>query len=389
MAEPGEPARGTRFARVRAAYVGLAIFVLNGVLFFAALNLAVVPFHHDDAARENLLWPFLRERLPAVYPELSPADVEQLAREMLGEMIYEPYTDLAHPPTRGRFVNVDAAGFRWGRARPPWPLEHDAYNVFVFGGSTTFGYGVPDSDTVPSFLQERLGTVAGKPVRTYNFGRSAYYSTQERILFERLVTAGHVPDAAVFVDGLNDFSSPDDLPWSEGILKGRIGAPRLDWPRALKSVIDLLPLTVTVLHLARLAGSADEASPVVGVRSNDPAEVDRIIARWTRSKALIEGAARASGVSTTFVWQPIPTYGGVATGSDARVLASNLAGFAYPRFAAQVAAHSLGTNFVWCAEPGEGTLASLYVDAVHYGPVMADRVARCASDAMRARQLVP
>ena len=46
-------------------------------------------------------------------------------------------------------------------------------------------------------------------------------------------------------------------------------------------------------------------------------------------------------------------------------------------------------NFVWCAEPGEGTLASLYVDAVHYGPVMADRVARCAGDAMRARQLVP
>ena len=41
--------------------------------------------------------------------------------------------------------------------------------------------------------------------RVYNFGRGSYYSSQERILFEQLAVAGHVPDLAVFIDGGSDF----------------------------------------------------------------------------------------------------------------------------------------------------------------------------------------
>ena len=76
----------------------------------------------------------------------------------------------------------------------------------MFGGSTAFGIGVPDDQTVASHLQTQLGTARdGREVRVYNFGRGAYYSSQERALFERLIVAGYVPNLAIFLDGLNDF----------------------------------------------------------------------------------------------------------------------------------------------------------------------------------------
>ena len=380
--------RGSIFPRVRATYTGVAIFLLNAVVLFVGFNLVVAWFHRGQSD-DNLLWPLLTQRLPAIYPDLSPAERDELARAMLGHMVYEPYTDLAHSPVRGRFLNVDADGFRWGRERPPWPIEPAAYNVFAFGGSTTFGYGVPDGDTVPSFLQERLGRVGGKPVRVYNFGRSAYYSTQERILFERLVTAGHVPDAVVFVDGLNEFSTVDDVPFGAAFLRERAALRGAGWAQALRTLADLLPLTTTARHLARLMGIEDAAQPAAPSRFDDPEVADHVLARWVRSKTLIEGGARASGVSATFVWQPIPTYGGADVEAEARAPVSNRAAFGYRRMAAYAAEHPLGPRFVWCAEPGDGALERLYVDAVHYGPVMADRVARCIADAMLARGLVP
>src|SRR5262245_40303253 len=209
--------------RVRAAYGGVALFWLNVCLVFVAANLIAVLFHRRDE-RPNL-WPGLLQSITKrVYPDLAPAEAEQLARESERQLVYEPYTDAAEErPVRGRFVNIAAAGFRVGPDQGPWPPEPTYYNVFLFGGSTAFGYGLVDHDTVAAYLQGRLGTAGGRPVRVYNFARCGYYSTQERILFERLVVAGQAPDAAVFLDGLNDFSMPDDVPIVSPWLEGRFG----------------------------------------------------------------------------------------------------------------------------------------------------------------------
>ena len=42
----------------------------------------------------------------------------------------------------------------------------------------------------------------------YNFGCGRYYSTQERVLFEQLVSSGAVPDLAVFLDGPDHAADP-------------------------------------------------------------------------------------------------------------------------------------------------------------------------------------
>ena len=69
--------------------------------------------------------------------------------------------------------------FAIGRNQGPWPPDDHDYNMFVFGGSTTFGYGVPDEQTIASHLQEVLSHQTAREVRVYNFGRGMYRSSQE------------------------------------------------------------------------------------------------------------------------------------------------------------------------------------------------------------------
>ena len=76
-------------------------------------------------------------------------------------------------------------------------------NIFIFGGSTAFGYGVADQETIASYLQEICRTKR-KNINVYNFACGFYYSTQERILLEKLISKGIDIDIAVFIDGVNE-----------------------------------------------------------------------------------------------------------------------------------------------------------------------------------------
>lgn len=112
---------------------------------------------------------------------------------------------------------------------------------------------VGDGDAIASYLQPLVVAADGRPARVYNFGHSGYYSTQERILFTRLVVAGHVPDVAVFVDGLNDSGAVDDVPMTMPRLAAGY---RLFENSAFLTALNALPLATTARHVSRLLGIA-------------------------------------------------------------------------------------------------------------------------------------
>ena len=99
------------------------------------------------------------------------------------------------------------------KIRDIWPPQSKNFNIFLFGGSTTFGYGVSDNQTIASYLQEYLTKNTDSNICVYNFGRGYYYLTQERILYEQLLTSGFVPDLAIFIDGLNDLAFNNNEPF--------------------------------------------------------------------------------------------------------------------------------------------------------------------------------
>lgn len=78
-------------------------------------------------------------------------------------------------------------------------------NVFFYGGSTTFGYGVTDNQTIGSYLGQ-IFIDNDQKVCVKNFGRGSYFSTQETILFQKHLINKKVTknDIVIFLDGINE-----------------------------------------------------------------------------------------------------------------------------------------------------------------------------------------
>lgn len=220
---------------------------------------------------------------------------------------YAPYVGFRPRPLRSRFINVTEHGYRVVEGQCPWPLQQEALNIFVFGGSTTFGFGLEDSESIPSHLQailsksESLGKVC-----VYNFGRPNYFSVHERILFEDLLVAGHLPQVAVFIDGLNDF-----VYWRgtrfEKALKEIVEEINQEgvsaWQRNLGDFLEHLPIGRVARKVQRLL-YLKEGDQVF----SDQEIIDYVLKRWLVNKKIIETAAKKFGIEVLFVWQPVPLY---------------------------------------------------------------------------------
>ena len=380
--------RSARFSRL---YRNAALFLLNVVVLFVVANAGLyVLFRIKDArtARhrlENVARTHENAALASVYPGMDAGSIDQLVRETWSRPYeYEAFTQFKERACRGRFVNVDEAGFRVSKDQGPWPPNPKAYAVFLFGGSTAFGYGLPDDQSIASYLQEYVRANTSRDVRVYNFGRSSYTSAQERILFEELVRAGFVPDLAVFFDGLNEFAFPDGPAETQrlrAVFDTKPGA--VDHWRLVSS----LPMTRLARALRRAVvangrrvdpQNLEPAAALNDPKYDDPVVIARVIDGYFENRRMIEAVAKEFGVDALFVWQPIPLYkydlkyhvfatGDFGTNAFAR--------HGYRYMERRVREGSLGTDFLWCADVQESLAEPLYVDKVHYTARMSRLVA--------------
>jgi len=360
-------------------YVVAAVGLLNAVLLLVLINLGlavVLRFRHPPSSDPalNFTRHFAYDMLQAAYPGWKEADVRALLEETPREdreFEYEPWTGFRERPFHGRFVNIDPAGFRVSKDQAPWPPRPRQTNVFVFGGSTAFGWYLPDDETIPSYLQE---CGAPQKLAVYNFARPAYFSSQELALFQKLLRDGHVPQVAVFVDGLNDF-----------VLSG--GEPKFttDLRQFMDGKVESNPLSnlpmVRAAHwlgerLHPAASSASVAAPNYG----DPAVLNAVVERWLANKKMIEATAAAYGVRAVFIWQPMPLYKydlryHFFLHSDQAFGGFVRAEYGYPIMAAMEAQGKLGGDVLWLADMQQDKHENLYVDSVHYTAAFSKEIA--------------
>src|SRR5208283_71881 len=241
-------------------------------------------------------------RLHKAYPGWREEDVKTLLLETRREKEYEPFTGFREKPYRGKFVNIDPAGFRLSKGQALWPPSPEALNVFVFGGSTAFGAALPDDETIASRLQEAAAAdQASPPLAVYNFARPAYFSSQELILFLQLLRAGFVPHVAVFIDGLNDFIFADGQPLFTDRLRDFMAG------KSASSPLNDVPM-VRAAYWLRQRWTKPKPQPREAVNYDDPALLQGAVDRWLGNKRMIELIANGFGVRTIFVWQPVPVY---------------------------------------------------------------------------------
>lgn len=90
-----------------------------------------------------------------------------------------------------------------GGKRRTTEVADPEFTVWLFGGSTAFGFGQRDEHTIASELV-KLAEEDGIRLDVENYGVSGWVNWQETLLFEDELRAGRRPDVAVFLDGAND-----------------------------------------------------------------------------------------------------------------------------------------------------------------------------------------
>jgi hypothetical protein len=372
-------------------YTRIALLFLSTVVALLATEatLFVTFAVHDRVRQESnpVSTMYGNDRLKRVYPDLSEEQmIAMLDETWRRSVVFEPFTQFKEREVQGEYVNVHAAGFRGnGGAALPWPPVASSVNVFVFGGSTTFGYGLPDGQTVAAQLHATLTRAGGPALAIYNFGRGFYFSSQERVLFEQLLVEGREPDIAIFIDGLNDFAYSDGVPeFSVQLINAyaQVSVPA--------QVVRLLQAS-SIGRLAdgirwRLEERTDLTLPVP-----NSAITARTVTRYLDNKRMIEAVADAYRVKTVFVWQPIPGYNyddshhpfkGETYGRH-----SNSPG-GYRELAARLGEMRRRDNFLWLADAQVGRKEPLYVDQVHYTGAFVKTIAAALGEHMIARRLV-
>src|SRR5208337_749990 len=101
----------------------------------------------------------------------------------------------------GKYINVDSNGFRntthgqGDRSDCQYPAR-----VFTFGGSTMWGVGARDDETIASWIQKLLD-LRHACVEVTNMGQDGYVSTQEVLLLAEQIRRGNIPNLVIFFDG--------------------------------------------------------------------------------------------------------------------------------------------------------------------------------------------
>lgn len=346
-------------------------------ILFLGLNLFLYSVTTIENYYRTLANPIQKEyqfSFESYYPGWSAGDIAKLQEETWSrKFMFEPFVQFKEGPFDGQHVNVDGEGFRYSNDQAPWPPSPDMTSIFVFGGSTTFGYGVADGDTIVSHLQDMLRErLPYKNIAMYNFGRGFYYSSQERALFEKLLASGQVPDMAIFINGMNEFAQigkaerPQFTPELEEVFT----------KERYQNYLLNLPLISRLRSL--FSHQSEEPQSQTDESEAKQIQIQGGIHRYVSNKKMIQAASEAFGVEPIFIWQPVPFYKfdlKYHPFSKSRNWQSvEIVGEAYHAMSRYTNQHEMGENFLYLADMQNTAAEPLYVDAVHYTGAMSKEI---------------
>jgi lysophospholipase L1-like esterase len=227
---------------------------------------------------------------------------------------WQPYVTFRPKPFRGSTIVIGPEGLRatWQAPAPSGNRPGSRpVKLLLLGGSSLWGFGARDDQTIPSLLARNLHE-RGLAVEVRNLSEIGYVSTQELIALIRELQTGYRPDVVLFYDGVNDITSAV-LGVEAGVTTNEINRRRefnlLQSPARLAgSLAGKLLADSGSLRLARAVKSrlgpfgAGSSSPL-------PDETVRRLAgdvadRYTANVKLVETLARGFGFRPLFFWQP-------------------------------------------------------------------------------------
>ncbi len=129
-------------------------------------------------------------------------DYIEVYKQQSSPVIYSPLTEFRESPKNQSFVSVSEIGNRCNEINIPkcHSAKGGENEIWIFGGSTVFGYGLKNNETIAAHLDKLI--IDKKVV---NFGQGYFNSTQSRIFFQNLLTYLPKPHSVIFMEGFNEF----------------------------------------------------------------------------------------------------------------------------------------------------------------------------------------
>ncbi len=229
--------------------------------------------------------------------------------EVIAQIGWQPYVYWKTLPFHGKYINVDDDSRRksW---RSPQPLvSAETIKIFIFGGSTIWGWGVRDDHTIPSYVKKILWEEHHLDCDVINMGEIGFVSTQEVIYLMTELQRHHHPHIVIFYDGLNEVCST--------LRTGQLGKVGIPWDELereesfererrslVKQTIDgyarhspLYQLFSPVLKRPLLAKSDDAE-----LHSKDLAE--EIVSLYRQNMDVVRALSQFFGFDMLCYWQP-------------------------------------------------------------------------------------
>jgi len=280
--------------KIHTYYRSAAEYFIDTVVIIVALNvICAIALHYLFVVNpfRNVI------ALQEVYPGKSPAKIAEILQDTYDKpWEYEAWVGHKEKKRATQNVNVVADGFRKSY-EDNTALDLNAKSVFMFGGSTMFGYGLSDYETIPAHLHTALrGKTDGPPINVYNFGRAYYNLYQESVLLEQLLLSGKTPTVAVFMDGLNEVRVE---PHYTRELKSLFLSFNGNGGELVRNIFLHLP----IFQIAKLG--ADYFSPPP---QNYMPTSEVLVNRYVFAKEKIKRLADQYGFKIYFAIQPIPGY---------------------------------------------------------------------------------
>ncbi len=115
-----------------------------------------------------------------------------------------------HKIFEGKYINIDKNGWRKViSAQNQIPQNNITKNkIFLFGNSTLWGVGSPDSLTIPSLFAQKISNQVAQnhPISVQNFAVCSWNSTQMLVQLEIELQKGNIPRTVIFLNGATDMS---------------------------------------------------------------------------------------------------------------------------------------------------------------------------------------
>ncbi len=303
--------------------IGIVFLVLGGVALELAARVAEAPRGADrDPPRplpsKERVENFVRNLVVAFDHKHTYDELMRIFPLMQDQLKYRPWIQIGNADHSNPFSVVEngirksVAGCEGTNNKPRV--------VWFFGGSTTYGIGVPWWDTIPSkFVEE--AKQSGVCVSAINYGVPYHFSRQEAVYLATRLMSEPAPDAVVFLDGLNEFFQPGSSIRAEPFFTPTldklvpVGADPSQDPSASGSAPGLWSRAFSSLHMLRLLRLAEDAVPPAREsysNRNPPAslssdaEVARaVVDRYIATRDFLSKTCKALGVKCFQFLQPV------------------------------------------------------------------------------------